>query len=89
MAEDSGAFKTNPPNSARFRHFVMTGSALHRSLTGFKKTFPSLPRAFTPQICNKRQRQLAVFSNQPDSLRAGGARCVARTRPILWSPRSR
>jgi hypothetical protein len=24
MAEDSGAFKTNPRNSAGFRHFVMT-----------------------------------------------------------------
>jgi hypothetical protein len=23
MAEDSGTFKTNPRNSARFRHFVM------------------------------------------------------------------
>jgi hypothetical protein len=23
MAEDSGAFKTNPPNSAQFRHFVL------------------------------------------------------------------
>jgi hypothetical protein len=24
MAEDSGAFKTNPRNSAQFGHFVMT-----------------------------------------------------------------
>src|SRR6266516_6063824 len=77
MAEDSGAFKTNPRDSARFRHFVMTRQRVASKPHWIKKTFPGLPRAFTPSICNKRHRYLAVFSNQPDSLRAGGSRCVA------------
>jgi hypothetical protein len=77
MAEDSGAFKTNPRNSARFRRFVMTRQRVASKPHRIKKTFPGLPRAFTSPICNKRHRYLAVFSNQPDSLRAGGVRCVA------------
>jgi hypothetical protein len=39
MAEDSGAFKTNPRNSARFRHFVLTGSAVASKPHRVKKTF--------------------------------------------------
>jgi hypothetical protein len=55
----------------------MTGSADASKPHWIKKTFPGPPRAFAPPICNKRHRYLAVFSNQPDSLRAGGARRVA------------
>src|SRR5258705_13195462 len=77
MAEDSGAFKTNPRNSARFRHFVMIRQGVVSKPHRIKKTFPGPPREFAPPICNKPHRYPAVFSNQPDSLRAGGARCVA------------
>jgi hypothetical protein len=77
MAEDSGAFKTNPRNSARFRHFVMTGSGVASKPHRIKKTFPAHAAAVYAADCNKRCRYVAVFSNQPDSLRAGGVRCVA------------
>src|SRR5258706_10162987 len=77
MAEDSGAFKTNPRNSARFRHFVMIRQGVVSKPHRIKKTFPGPPREFAPPICNKRHGYPAVFSNQPDSLRAGGAPCVA------------
>jgi hypothetical protein len=79
MAEDSGAFKTNPRDSARFRHFVMTRQRVASKPHRIKKSFPGLPSAFAPPICNKRHRYLAVFLNQPDSRRAGGARRVANT----------
>jgi hypothetical protein len=64
MAEDSGAFKTNPRNSARFRHFVLTGSAVASKPHRIKKTFLSPARAYAPPNCNKRHRCLAVFSNR-------------------------
>jgi hypothetical protein len=40
MAEDSGAFKTNPRNSARFRHFVMNGHYRCSEASPGKETFP-------------------------------------------------
>jgi hypothetical protein len=43
MAEDSGTFKTNPRNSARFRHFVMTRQRVASNPHRIKKTFPRLP----------------------------------------------
>jgi hypothetical protein len=39
MAEDSGAFKTIPAESARTRHFVIAFPSLHGSLTAQKKYF--------------------------------------------------
>ena len=86
MAEDSGAFKTNPRNSAKFRQFVMPGRPLHDA-TPARKRFPECGRTSTPPIFSKRRRFVAVFSNQPDSLRPG-ASDASRTRPIQWSPRS-
>jgi hypothetical protein len=38
MAEDSGAFKTNSPNSAGFRHFVITRDGRCRQASPVKKT---------------------------------------------------
>jgi hypothetical protein len=38
---------------------------------------PTRGRAIAPPIFNKRRESVAVFSNQPDSLRAGGVRRVA------------
>src|SRR6266851_4532412 len=78
MQEDSGAFKTNPAQSRPIPAFRNDPeSPLHRSLTGLKKCFRHAPGAFTPPICNEHRGYVAVFSDQPDSLRAGGARCVA------------
>jgi hypothetical protein len=42
-----------------------------------RKRFPACGLALPPPIFNKRRESVAVFSNQPDSLRAGGVRCVA------------
>jgi hypothetical protein len=40
MAEDSGAFKTNPANSRRIPAFCDDpGAALQRSLTGYENVF--------------------------------------------------
>src|SRR6266853_3572856 len=85
MQEDSGAFKTNPAQSRPIPTFrsdpdpvaSKPQSPLHRSLIGLKKCFRHGPGAFMPPICNEHRGYVAVFSNQPDSLRAGGARCVA------------
>jgi hypothetical protein len=40
MAEDSGAFKTNPRNSAQIPAFVMPGSAVASKPHRIKKAFP-------------------------------------------------
>jgi hypothetical protein len=77
MAEDSGAFKTNPPNSAGFRHFVMIRQTVATKPHRLRKRFRKSGRTFAPPIFSKRPGFVAVFSNQPDSLRAGGVRCVA------------
>ena len=50
---------------------------LQPSLTGRETHFRRWAGAFAPPIFNKRREAVAVFSNQPDSLRAGGVRCVA------------
>jgi hypothetical protein len=55
MAEDSGAFKTNPRNSAGFGHFVMTATGVATMPHPVKENVSGLPRAFTPPICNKRR----------------------------------
>ena len=88
MAEDSGAFKTNQANSRQIRLFYRdpeSGVAAKPHRPG--KRFFGTETGATPPIFNKRRESVAVFSNQPDSLRAGGAD-ASRTRPIQWSPRS-
>jgi hypothetical protein len=43
-----------------------------------EKAFSALQTAFTPSIFNKRPQTVAVFSNQPDSLRWWCPRCCER-----------
>jgi hypothetical protein len=83
MAEDSGAFKTNPANSRQVPAFVK----FQRSLTGFGNALSNINGALIALIFNKHHEYVAVSSNQPDSLRAGGARRVGNA-AILSSPRS-
>jgi hypothetical protein len=54
MAEDSGAFKTNPRNSARFQQFVMIGPYRCSEASPGKETFPVSARGSTAPIFNKR-----------------------------------
>jgi hypothetical protein len=78
MQEDSGAFKTNPAHSRPIPAFCHDPQPpLQRILTGLKKRFRHALGAFIQPICNEHRGYVAVLSNQPDSLRAGGARCVA------------
>jgi hypothetical protein len=42
MAEDSGAFKTNPRIRARFQHFVMIREHRCKQASPVKKTFPGM-----------------------------------------------
>jgi hypothetical protein len=79
MAEDSGAFKTNPRNSAQFRHFVIArpargngASLVHEGVSG----------ASGPPICNKRYEVVALFLNQTDS-RALAVSALSRWRSVL------
>ena len=83
MAEDSGAFKTNPRNQARFRHIVMDRAAW--------------PRCRTPQengVGGGRRRRIGANAGQAVALssnhliRAAPA-ARARSRSNLCSPRSR
>jgi hypothetical protein len=81
MAEDSGAFKTNPAIRAQFWLFVRTRQAplqLH-------STAPA--GVFAPPIFNERADTVAVLWNKPDSRR--GVSAASRTWPVWWSPRSR
>jgi hypothetical protein len=77
MAEDSGAFKTNPANSRQIPVFVIIRGRRCSQASPFRKRFPAGRRVPVSLIFSKRRGWLAVFSNQPDSLRAGGVRRVA------------
>jgi hypothetical protein len=81
MTEDSGAFKTNPPNSSPIPVIVASPPAVAAKPQPVKEVFPVHGRALAHPICNKRSGYLAVFSNQPDSLRTEISD-AARTRPV-------
>jgi hypothetical protein len=87
MAEDSGAFKTNPANSRQVPAFVKFRNAVAAKPHRFRKRTFEYERALIALIFNKHHEYVAVSSNQPDSLRAGGARRVGNA-AILSSPRS-
>jgi hypothetical protein len=78
MAEDSGAFKTNPRNSAQFRHFVIArpargngASLVHEGVSG----------ASGPPICNKRYEVVALFLIR--LIRALAVTTLSRWRSVL------
>ena len=76
MAEDSGAFKTNPANSRQVPAFVMIPERRCREASPVRKRLP-MPTGIHPRrFLTNTARHVAVSSNQPDSLRAGGARRV-------------
>jgi hypothetical protein len=56
MAEDSGAFKTNPRNSAQFGHFIkarpVRGAARHFIQKTLSKYFRHLRRRFVTSAGN-------------------------------------
>jgi hypothetical protein len=88
MTEDSGAFKTNPANSGPISaQATARGPCGHRAARP-ENAFLAALIAFAASIFNKRKQAVAVFSNQPDS-RAPVLCAASRTRPVLWSPRSR
>jgi hypothetical protein len=74
MAEDSGAFKTNPANSRQNPVFVTIREHRCSRASPFRKCFRAGRRASASLIFSKRRGWLAVSSNQPDSPRAGGVR---------------
>jgi hypothetical protein len=76
MAEDSGAFKTNPRNSAQFGHFINAGLARGDSTSFYSENAFEVFPAFAPPICNERREPVALFS---DHL----IRAVSRSRPVL------
>jgi hypothetical protein len=65
MAEDSGAFKTNPVNSGRISAFFgdrpVIGEQRCREASRLKKRFPAPCGASIPPIFNKRREAIAVF----------------------------
>jgi hypothetical protein len=50
MAEDSGAFKTNPRNSARIGHFVIAGDRCGKDASPPGKCVPSGHGRHLPHI---------------------------------------
>jgi hypothetical protein len=50
MAEDSGAFKTNPRNSAQIGHFVIARASCGKDASRRKKRDSSLDRRLWPRI---------------------------------------
>jgi hypothetical protein len=87
MAEDSGAFKTNPANSRQVPAFVKFRESRCSQASPVSETHSNMNGALIALIFNKHHEYVAVSSNQPDSLRAGGARRVGNA-AILSSPRS-
>src|ERR1700694_4718761 len=88
MAEDSGAFKTNPRDSAQFGHFMISRLARGNGASLVHKTLSrGVSGASIPPICNKRYEVVALFLNQPDSC-APAVSPLSRWRLVLWSPRS-
>jgi len=87
MAEDSGAFKTNQANSRQIRPFSRDPpEGRCNQAAPARETLSGIGAGVPPAIFNKRRESVAVFSNQPDSRALSAA---SRTRPVLWSPRSR
>src|ERR1700738_4468250 len=77
MAEDSGPFKTNPAHSRRIPAIVMIRHRRCDGASGPKKAPLRVGGSRSRQrFFHKRQEAVAVFSIEPDSLRAGGVRCV-------------
>src|ERR1700712_2081079 len=70
MQDDSGAFKTNPPNSGPFERFVMTPGRRCSEDSPAGETFSGPEQPAAAPIFNQRRQAVAVSSNQPDSLRA-------------------
>jgi hypothetical protein len=83
MADDSGAFKTNPANLREIWAFC---DALQAGLTGLKRRFGLPGRAQIPPICNNRRQDDAVSCLQPDSRRRSGSFCVHRVPFGIQSP---
>jgi hypothetical protein len=54
MAEDSGAFKTNPAKSRQIRHFLIAATPLQSSLTG-RGNAVRPAELHSPRICNERR----------------------------------
>jgi len=65
MAEDSGAFKTNPANSGRISAFfgdrLVIGEQRCSEASRLRKRFSAPGRRYIPPIFNKRQEAVAVF----------------------------
>jgi hypothetical protein len=57
MAEDRGAFKTNPAKWCRIRHFVIAGRTVAPKPHRLKKLLSGPSRGLIPTNCNKRRRQ--------------------------------
>jgi hypothetical protein len=67
MAEDSGAFKTSPPNSAQIGHFVITAIAAAKMPHGSKNAVHPPIAALRRPFYNKQLRDVEILSNRPDS----------------------
>jgi hypothetical protein len=77
MAEDRGAFKTNPAHSRQIPAIVMIRHRRCDGTPGPKKAPLRVGGSRSRRrFFHKRQEAVAVFSIEPDSLRAGGVRCV-------------
>jgi hypothetical protein len=61
MAEDSGAFKTNPAHSGRFTAFVIARDRRCRQASLFRNHFPPSRRPGASPIFNNRRGSHAVF----------------------------
>jgi hypothetical protein len=67
MAEDSGAFKTNPRNSAQIGRFVIAREAATKMPHGSKNADYRSIAAFGREFCNEQVRDVAISSIRPDS----------------------
>jgi hypothetical protein len=67
MAEDSGAFKTNPRNSAQIGHIVIVAIAAAKMPHGSKNAVHRPIAANACEFCNEQIRGVEIFSNRPDS----------------------
>jgi len=67
MTEDSGAFKTNPGNSAQIGHFVIRRERAAKMPQAAKNTADRHVGAAGRPFYNKQVRDVEIFSNRPDS----------------------
>jgi hypothetical protein len=67
MAEDSGAFKTSPPNSGRIGHFVIAVKAAAKMPHGSKNAVQRPIATMGSEFYNEQVRDVEIFSNRPDS----------------------